>query len=167
MRQSIAPCTVGETIDVDGHRRFCEIEGWSIRTGGKHVVAALTLPDGRTLRTVLGHGDKGDYGDDLRVRVLQQLEVDQSTFEAVLKTRTPPVRPAAVEPTSSKTRALTAYDAELLRYGCVTADEVQEFSDEESEHVAYQLWAAAPIVGCTERRLRIREIIDDFRAASG
>lgn len=164
MRLFIAPCTVGETIDVDGHRRFCEIEGWSIRPGGKHDVATLRLADGRLRRTILGHGDKGDYGDGLRTRVLQQLEVDQSTFDAVLTTRTPPDRPAPIELSASKTRALTSFDEELLRYGCMTAEEVLAFSAEESEHVAYQLWMAATVSDCAERRQRIWEIIDEFRS---
>lgn len=113
------------------HERFCEVEGWTGRTGTHHVTYELGLPDGRVLRTRISHPvDRTGFGQRLWAHVLRdQLDVSEEEFRAGVRDGSVPVRSRSAAPQA----ALPADLVHLLRTRVRLTDaEVAAMSREEA-----------------------------------
>lgn len=96
------------TVTSRDHKRFCEIESWTLvrnakgKTGSHHLTYELALANGDILRTRISHPpDRTDYSKGMWATILRdQLGITESEFWDALNEGVVPQRPGS--PPSTK-----------------------------------------------------------------
>jgi hypothetical protein len=121
------------------HKRFCEIDGWEEKRGGKdHFRYGKRLDDDRYLRTRVSHGSGGIDDQNLwRQHILRvELEVTESQFWEALESGDPVDRTSSApdpqiedEPPPPLEGWLVSF---LINLAGLTDDEIRQLTPDEA-----------------------------------
>lgn len=130
------------------HRRFCEIEGWSVvvnsrgRPTSHHLTYGLAVDDGRILRTRISRpANATEYGRRLWNHILtDQLDVTEIEFWQCVDHRKLPARGGAVPDVSENALPLSLV-RQLVDSLHLGSDEIAELSMEDALTLMTEYWS--------------------------
>lgn len=130
------------------HKKFCDIEGWSVvmnsrpKPASHHLTYELQLTDGRILRTRISRPTNSEtYGPGLWHHILtEQLDVTETEFWTCVEQRTPPVRvqPGFDPPERALPLSLVRQLVDSLH---LSSDDIASLSLDEAIRLMEEFWS--------------------------